>query len=122
LVTATTKRQRRLRRAARSAPPGGPDGPDARLVHHRGVSTLAALGAGWAALLVVGDNTWPSSAGSSVARGSSTARLISYILFEPAFHEEIIALGRSDAHRWLERVTGPDAPWVTQPIDSLPDS
>lgn len=48
--------------------------------------------------------------------------LMSYVLFEPAFHEEVIALGRSDAHRWLERVTGPDAPWYTQPIDSLPDS
>ncbi|MDQ2726436.1 MAG: patatin-like phospholipase family protein [Actinomycetota bacterium] len=48
--------------------------------------------------------------------------LISYVLFEPAFHEELIALGRRDAHRWLERVTGADAPWYTKPIDSLPDS
>jgi hypothetical protein len=37
-------------------------------------------------------------------------------------HEEIIGLGRGDAHRWLERVTGPNAPWYTDPIDTLPDS
>ncbi|MDQ6839098.1 MAG: hypothetical protein M3137_12410, partial [Actinomycetota bacterium] len=48
--------------------------------------------------------------------------LISYVFFEPAFHHEVIALGRDDAHRWLERVTGSDAPWYTDPIDDLPDS
>lgn len=48
--------------------------------------------------------------------------LISYLLFEPAFHEEIIALGRRDAQRWFERVTGPNGPWYTDPIDTLPDS
>lgn len=32
------------------------------------------------------------------------------------------ALGRRDAQRWFERVTGPDGPWYTDPIDTLPDS
>ncbi|MDQ6784017.1 MAG: patatin-like phospholipase family protein [Actinomycetota bacterium] len=54
--------------------------------------------------------------------GEQHGELISYILFEPAFHEEVIALGCADARRWLERVTGPDAPWYTEPIDTLPDS
>jgi NTE family protein len=48
--------------------------------------------------------------------------LISYLLFEPEFQEEVIALGRSDARRWLDRVSGSDAPWYTDPIDTLPDS
>ena len=48
--------------------------------------------------------------------------LLSYLLFEPAFHEEVIALGRRDARRWLDRVTGDEAPWFTDPIDTLADS
>jgi NTE family protein len=48
--------------------------------------------------------------------------LISYLLFEPEFQEEVIALGRSDTRRWLDRVSGSDAPWYTDPIDTLPDS
>lgn len=48
--------------------------------------------------------------------------IISYVLFEPAFHTELMALGRRDARRWFDRVTGPDAPWFTDPIDTLPDS
>jgi NTE family protein len=48
--------------------------------------------------------------------------LISYLFFDPEFHEQAIALGRDDAERWLERVSGPDAPWYAAPIDALPDS
>lgn len=48
--------------------------------------------------------------------------LLSYLLFDPEFHEAVIDLGRSDARRWLARVNGPDAPWYTDPIDTLPDS
>jgi NTE family protein len=48
--------------------------------------------------------------------------MISYLLFEPEFHEQAIALGRDDAERWLKRVSGPDAPWYTAPIDTLRDS
>jgi NTE family protein len=48
--------------------------------------------------------------------------LLSYLLFDPEFHEAVIDLGRTDARRWLDRVNGPDAPWYTDPIDTLPDS
>lgn len=46
--------------------------------------------------------------------------LISYLLFDPDFIKEAIALGRSDADRWLERVSRPDAPWHAAPIEGLP--
>ncbi len=48
--------------------------------------------------------------------------LISYLMFEPEFLNETIALGYHDAHRWLDRVPAPDAPWYLPPIDTLPDS
>ncbi len=48
--------------------------------------------------------------------------IISYVLIEPEFHRRLIDLGRHDARRWFDRVTGSDAPWFTDPIDTLPDS
>lgn len=48
--------------------------------------------------------------------------LLSYLLFEPDFIDEVINLGCDDARRWLDRVTGPDAPWYTAPIDTLPNT
>jgi NTE family protein len=48
--------------------------------------------------------------------------LISYLMFEPEYLEEVITLGHRDANRWLDRVPGPDAPWYLPPIDTLPDS
>jgi NTE family protein len=48
--------------------------------------------------------------------------LISYLMFAPEFIDQAIALGNRDAHRWLERVTGPESPWYLPPIDTLPDS
>ncbi len=49
-------------------------------------------------------------------------QLISYLLFEPDFLDEVIALGRADARRWFDRVPEPDAPWYLPSIDTLPDS
>lgn len=48
--------------------------------------------------------------------------LLSYLLFEPDFLDEAIALGRADAQRWFDRVSGADAPWYLPSIDALPDS
>lgn len=48
--------------------------------------------------------------------------LISYLMFDPEFIDETIALGRRDAQRWLDRVPAPDAPWYLPSIDTLPDS
>ena len=48
--------------------------------------------------------------------------LISHVLFDPAFYGEIIERGRRDAYRWFDRVNGPDEPWYTDPVDSLPDT
>ncbi|MGH3624573.1 MAG: patatin-like phospholipase family protein [Sciscionella sp.] len=48
--------------------------------------------------------------------------LISYLLFEPDFLNEAIALGVSDARRWLNRVPTPHAPWYLPSIDTLPHS
>jgi len=48
--------------------------------------------------------------------------LISYLMFDPDFINEIIARGHHDARRWLDRVPAPDAPWYLPPIDTLPDS
>ncbi len=48
--------------------------------------------------------------------------LMSYLMFEPDFLNETIALGSHDAHRWLNRVPAPDAPWYLPPIDTLHDS
>jgi NTE family protein len=49
-------------------------------------------------------------------------QLISYLLFEPDFLDEAIALGRHDAQRWFDRVSGAGAPWYLPSIDTLPDS
>jgi NTE family protein len=48
--------------------------------------------------------------------------LMSYLMFDPEFLDATIALGQLDAHRWLDRVRGPDAPWYLRPIDTLPSS
>ncbi len=48
--------------------------------------------------------------------------LISYLMFDPDFIDEIIALGHHDAQRWLDRVPAPSVPWYLAPIDTLPDS
>lgn len=55
-------------------------------------------------------------------RSEQHGEIISYVLFEPEFHRRLIDLGRHDARRWFDRVTGPDVPWFTDPIDTLPDS
>lgn len=48
--------------------------------------------------------------------------LMSYLMFDHEFLDETIALGSRDAHRWLDRVPTPDAPWYLPPIYTLPDS
>jgi NTE family protein len=52
--------------------------------------------------------------------GSSNGALISLVLFDEAFIEELIAMGRADAQRWLAAARGPDAPWHTGPIERAP--
>ena len=51
--------------------------------------------------------------------GDAHGELLSYMFFEPAFAEELIDMGRRDAERWLELVTGEDAPWYFEPADRL---
>jgi hypothetical protein len=53
-----------------------------------------------------------------VGESEQHGELIGYLLFDPEFHEEAMALGRLDAERWLERVSGPNAPWY--PIAAHP--
>lgn len=53
-------------------------------------------------------------------QGPASDELVSYLLFDRAFEERLIAQGRADAHRWLEQVDGPDGPWWTGPVDDLP--
>lgn len=42
--------------------------------------------------------------------------LISYLFFDQDYLEELITLGQQDAKKWLDDITGPDAPWLVTPL------
>ncbi len=50
-------------------------------------------------------------------RSPLQGELLSYILFDRDFIDELIEMGRRDARRWLVGQSGPDAPWRTGPLD-----
>ena len=43
--------------------------------------------------------------------------LLSYLFFDRDFIDELIAMGKRDARRWLERAPGPREPWQIGPLD-----
>jgi NTE family protein len=45
--------------------------------------------------------------------------LLSYLLFDREFIDELIAMGREDARRWLRSPPGPDEPWQVEPLDEF---
>jgi NTE family protein len=45
--------------------------------------------------------------------------LLSYVLFDRDFIDELIAMGREDARRWLRSPPGPDEPWQVDPLDEF---
>ena len=45
--------------------------------------------------------------------------LLSYLLFDRDFIDELIAMGRADARRWLHSPPGPDDPWQVDPLDEF---
>jgi NTE family protein len=45
--------------------------------------------------------------------------LLSYVLFDRDFIDELIAMGREDARRWLHSPPGPDDPWQVDPLDEF---
>jgi NTE family protein len=55
-----------------------------------------------------------------LGRDSPThGELLSYVLFDRDFIDELIAMGREDAHRWLRSSPGPDEPWQVDPLDEF---
>jgi NTE family protein len=42
--------------------------------------------------------------------------LLSYLFFDPAFIEQLIALGRHDARRWIDAAREADEPWQIGPL------
>jgi NTE family protein len=52
--------------------------------------------------------------------GTSSGALISLLLFDTVFIEELIQMGRRDAQAWLDAATGPEAPWHTGAIEARP--
>jgi NTE family protein len=51
-------------------------------------------------------------------RGQAHGELLSYLLFDPAFFDALMDMGRADAEHWVD-CTGDDAPWTLRPIDEL---
>lgn len=49
----------------------------------------------------------------------SHGELLSYLLFDPEFLEELITMGQRDAHRWLDTPTDADQPWQIGPLPAL---
>jgi NTE family protein len=45
--------------------------------------------------------------------------LLSYLFFDPEFIQELIAMGRADARRWLHSPPGPDQPWQVEPLEAF---
>lgn len=45
--------------------------------------------------------------------------LLSYLFFDTVFIEELIAMGRRDARRWLDAPPGPAEPWQVEPLDAF---
>jgi NTE family protein len=45
--------------------------------------------------------------------------LLSYLLFDQEFIEELIRMGQADARRWLESEPGPDDPWQVEPLEAF---
>ena len=45
--------------------------------------------------------------------------LLSYLFFDPEFIEELIAMGRNDARRWLDMAPGPEDPWQIEPLEAF---
>jgi NTE family protein len=45
--------------------------------------------------------------------------LLSYLLFDRDFVDELIVMGRADAQRWLTEPPGPDEPWQIEPLDAF---
>jgi NTE family protein len=55
-----------------------------------------------------------------LGRDSPThGELLSYLLFDRDFIDELIAMGREDARRWLHSPPGPDDPWQVDPLDEF---
>ena len=45
--------------------------------------------------------------------------LLSYLIFDPEFIEELIEMGRQDAKRWLDAPPGRDDPWQVGPLEAF---
>jgi NTE family protein len=45
--------------------------------------------------------------------------LLSYLLFDSEFIEELIRMGQEDARRWLNAGPGPDDPWQVEPLEAF---
>lgn len=45
--------------------------------------------------------------------------LLSYLLFDPDFVEQLIVLGRQDAAAWIDARPGADGPWQVGPLDAF---
>jgi NTE family protein len=56
--------------------------------------------------------------GGSAAHGE----LLSYLLYDPEFIEELIAMGRKDADAWLQAPPGPSEPWQIEPLDAFSET
>lgn len=47
------------------------------------------------------------------------AELLSYLYFDPEFHQELITMGQEDARRWFAERPDPDDPWQVEPLAEL---
>lgn len=45
--------------------------------------------------------------------------LLSYLLFDREFIDELIKMGKRDANAWLKAAPGPSEPWQTEPLDAF---
>lgn len=50
---------------------------------------------------------------------SNHGELLSYLLFDPVFCDELIRMGAEDARAWLDAPPGPEEPWQVDPLEAF---